>query len=172
MRRTSGRPALSASFTPSIYQGRGALFVNPDAPLITAQSVNVDEVFVQAGAIALEDYLYLQHIAYYDDALNFRPEFIFSSNQILEPLRNRNQLVGISLNQGRALTPGLYWISLDPIPMPEYTQTSIAYAVVIKPIQFFTATVAPAIWCCLTTGRSMIHSRSASYTAASESQMP
>ncbi len=125
----TGAP-LSASFTPSIYQGRGALFVNPDAPLITAQSVNVDEVFVQAGAIALEDYLYLQHIAYYDDALNFRPEFIFSSNQILEPLRNRNQLVGISLNQGRALTPGLYWISLDPIPMPEYTQTSIAYAVV------------------------------------------
>jgi len=125
----AGAP-LSASFVPSLYQGRGAVFVNPDAPLITAQSVNVDEVFVQTGAIALEDYLYLHHIAYYDSQLNFRPEIIFSSTQILEPLRNRSQVAAIDLNQGRGLTPGLYWVSMDPVPMPGYNQTTIAYAVV------------------------------------------
>jgi len=125
----TGAP-LSASFVPASYQGRGVLFVNPDSPTISAQSVNVDEVFVQTGAIALEDYLYLQHVAYYDNALSFRPENILSSSQALNTLRNRNQVVGIALNQGQRLTPGLYWVSMDPVPLPPYSQTTIAYAVV------------------------------------------
>lgn len=125
----SGAP-LSTRFTLADYQGRGTVFANPDAPKLFAQVVNIDQVFLQAGAISFEDYLDLQHTAYYEDAINFRPENSFEANERLTISRNRNQVVDIPLNQDRPLQPGLYWVSLYPEPLPEYWQNEIGYAVV------------------------------------------
>ncbi len=121
---------LSASFNPAVYHGRGALYVDPDDPLLSAQVVNIDQVFLQTGAIALEDFLYLQHSADYDGTQAFRPETIQTSTEGFDITRNRSQVVGINLNQGQSLQPGLYWVRMEPLPMPEFSQTTVTKAVV------------------------------------------
>ncbi|MEJ2485688.1 MAG: Ig-like domain-containing protein [Anaerolineales bacterium] len=125
----AGAP-LSTNFRPADYQGRGTVFVNPDDPKMFAQVVNIDQVFVQAGAIDFEDYLYLQHIASYEDVINFQPEKMLTTNTALDISRNRNQIVGLSLTQDQRLQPGLYWVSMYPEPLPDYWQNAVDYAVV------------------------------------------
>lgn len=119
---------LSASFLPGIFQGMGAVVVNAGEPLLSAQVVNVDRVVVQTGRVSLEDFLDQQLLGVYDNP--FTPAEIKESTARLNINRNRSQVVGIPMNSGDALTPGLYWLTLEPQPMPQYSQKTISYAVV------------------------------------------
>ncbi|MFN2145776.1 MAG: Ig-like domain-containing protein, partial [Anaerolineales bacterium] len=119
-----------AAFRPAYYQGSGVLFVNPDDPLISAQVVNVDQASVMTGSVPLELFLYLENIASYDERDQFVPDGVTQNYQTLQIERNRNQIVGLELNQGRGLTPGIYWVKLDAIPSLQYYPGQNIWAVV------------------------------------------
>lgn len=119
---------LSASFLPATFQGMGVVSVSASDPLMSAQVVNVDRVAVGTGRVSLDDFLAQLKVGVYGS--QFAPASVQDTTVQLETTRNRSQVVGIPLNAGDSLTPGLYWLSLEPQPLPEYTQTTVTYAVV------------------------------------------
>jgi uncharacterized protein YfaS (alpha-2-macroglobulin family) len=125
----SGAPLL-ATFNPSVYQGRGAVFANPDQPLLSAQVVNVESVFVRNALISFTDFVNLQHTATYDDRQNYSPQNIKQTITTFEINRNRSQVVPIELNGGDGLLPGIYWVYLEPQPSPEYSYPVVTFAVI------------------------------------------
>ncbi len=125
----TGAP-LDTSFRPAYYQGSGVLFVNPDQPLISAQVVNVDQASIMVGSVALDSFLYFENIASYEERDQFVPDGANSFLQTLAIERNRNQIVGLELNNGRSLTPGIYWVKLDSVPSLSYYPGQDVWAVV------------------------------------------
>ncbi|MEJ2758739.1 MAG: MG2 domain-containing protein, partial [Anaerolineales bacterium] len=91
--------------------------------------VNVDRVAVQTGRVSLEEFVNQQQVGLYSDQ-TFVPADVQTSTTQLDTTPNRSQVVSIPLNAGDSLAPGLYWLSLEPQPMPQYSQTTITYAVV------------------------------------------
>lgn len=136
---------LNARFAPALYQGRGAVFVDAGDPQISAQVVNIDQVVVQAGTISLEEFLYHQHQAMYEETRNLAPNNLVRHTVSLDILPNRNQIVSIPLNGGGSLVPGIYWFAMDPLPTPEYSQTTVDFAVVSNVQMVFKASATEAL---------------------------
>jgi hypothetical protein len=136
---------LSARFAPAVYQGRGALFVSAEEPQISAQVVNLDQVVVQTGNVSLEEFIYHQTEALYDETQNLVPGNLVRHTVPLDISPNRNQIVGIPLNGGDSLAPGLYWFAMDPLPAPDYSQTTVDFAVVSHVQLVFKASATEAL---------------------------
>ncbi len=124
-----GEP-LDAAFTPAIYQAHAMVFVNPDDPLISAQVVNIDKVDLRVARISFDEMLSLFYSGSFEAREQYNPPDQAQHSERLAITPNRNQVVGLSLNPGDTLTPGLYWVAMDPIPLPEYSRTQVAFAVV------------------------------------------
>lgn len=124
----SGAP-LDAAFLPATMQGFGLMFANPEQPLISAQVVNVDAAIVDQALVSFSDYLYMQHTASYEERQAYSPQNIRQNTSNFETLRNRSQVVGVDLNGGSPLTPGIYWVRLYPQPQPQYSSSTASFVV-------------------------------------------
>ncbi len=124
---------LARTFLPAIYQGRGLSLVDPDEPLFSAQVVNVDQVQVDYADVSVEEFIYQNHGAPYDERAQFFPTSQHvSSVANLDIAQNRNQRVAFPLNSGNPVAPGVYWLSMQALPNPDYATPAVTYMVVSR----------------------------------------
>ncbi|MDH5607627.1 MAG: MG2 domain-containing protein, partial [Anaerolineae bacterium] len=125
--------ALDSRLVAPSYLGSGVLFVNPADPVISVQAVNIDNVDLEVGEIALDTFIELRQTSGSDAYNYFLPDSIDSWNAKLAGKKNKNQIARVSLTRrGAPLSPGIYWVSMqsDEITNQYYTSFNKMLAVV------------------------------------------